>query len=549
MKPLENHKMRFIKILFLIIVFVSIFLLGLNNHGLWTPDEPRVAEIGREMAERGNFFIPELNKRPFLEQPPLYYASMAILFRLAGKAEESLARLPSAIYGMAGVFATFLLGYTLFGMTTGIISAFIISTSFEYFRVSHWAIVDSALSCFIFFAMFFFIKGYSIGDKRKKSLHYLLFYVFCTLAFFVKGFIGIGIPAVAVLSFLILDKNIKEITKMQLWIGLLLFLISLFLWAICLYNYGGMEYIRVFFIDNNLLRFLPGGKSGHHRPFYYYFTEFPAGFMPWSIFLIPTFFYVFSKNAHHDRKGLLFLLCWFISGFVLFSLSATKRILYLLPLFAPISILTSAFIEYIINSWPVKGLYRIFLWIYGFMYLLMGIMFLPMVKYISKIYPIALDSKEFVFSIIISICLIVLSLICLKKLLQHKIKQYFYLVGGCLYGILLFALLIGTPFVDQYKNFKPFAEKIINYIPKDSSIYAYKPDETIRGFIPFYTKRYLEEIHDRTGLFSLMEKKETVYIVIRDKDNKLKKELLNEGFIEVMDFTKGSESSLSLFKR
>lgn len=44
------------------------------RHGLWRPDELRVAGICAEMARSHDFCVSHLNGRPFLEKPPLYFA-------------------------------------------------------------------------------------------------------------------------------------------------------------------------------------------------------------------------------------------------------------------------------------------------------------------------------------------------------------------------------------------------------------------------------------------------------------------------------------------
>jgi hypothetical protein len=56
---------------------VTAFLLCVNilDHSLWTPDEPRVAEIAREMAPTGDFLVSHLSGKPFLEKPPLFFRS------------------------------------------------------------------------------------------------------------------------------------------------------------------------------------------------------------------------------------------------------------------------------------------------------------------------------------------------------------------------------------------------------------------------------------------------------------------------------------------
>jgi 4-amino-4-deoxy-L-arabinose transferase-like glycosyltransferase len=171
-------------------VVIPLLSLGLSNHGLWSADEPRVAEIGREMALTGNWAVPMLDQKPFLEEPPLYYASLAAVFRAAGNATDRIVRIPSALFALGGVIALFFLDTMLFGPRIGFVGALILATGAEYFRVAHWVIVDSALACFIITALTLFMAGYLAESKGKKLLFYVLCYVSCGFAFYVKGFIG-----------------------------------------------------------------------------------------------------------------------------------------------------------------------------------------------------------------------------------------------------------------------------------------------------------------------------------------------------------------------
>lgn len=64
--------------LFIAIIVIMPFV-GIFDHDLWGPDEPRVAETGREFLDAGNSLaVPRLNREPFLEQPPLYYWTLAL---------------------------------------------------------------------------------------------------------------------------------------------------------------------------------------------------------------------------------------------------------------------------------------------------------------------------------------------------------------------------------------------------------------------------------------------------------------------------------------
>ena len=75
-----------------------LFLLGLENHDLWNPDEPRVAGIAAEMAMDGDMVVPRLNNQPFLEKPPLYFWASSAVMNLFGETAFT-ARLIPAFFG------------------------------------------------------------------------------------------------------------------------------------------------------------------------------------------------------------------------------------------------------------------------------------------------------------------------------------------------------------------------------------------------------------------------------------------------------------------
>ena len=166
---MTDQKTQTIKhLILLFIVVVPLFSLGLSNHGLWSADEPRVAEIGREMALTGNWAVPTLNQRPFLEEPPLYYASLAIAFKAFG-ISDTVARIPSAFFAFAAVLVIFFMANLFFGPRVALLSGLILATTGEYFRVAHWVVVDSALTFFVLGALYFFYQGISYRNQQKKG--------------------------------------------------------------------------------------------------------------------------------------------------------------------------------------------------------------------------------------------------------------------------------------------------------------------------------------------------------------------------------------------
>jgi 4-amino-4-deoxy-L-arabinose transferase-like glycosyltransferase len=534
---MTGHKNQILKHLgLLLIVVVPLFFLGLSNHGLWTADEPRVAEIGREMATTGNWTVPTLNQKPFLEEPPLYYQSLALVFKVFGKASDKVVRIPSALFASAGVIAAFFIANLLFGPRVALFSGIILATAGEYFRVALWVIVDGALTFFVISAMGLFIAGYLSESNRKKFICYVLLYLSCIPAFFTKGFIGIVIPGLSILVFLIAEGNLKEILKMRLWLGILIFIIMVLPWFIALWHQGGTEYLNVFLLHNHFQRFLPismagsisGSVSGHHQPFYYYVTGFPTSFLPWSVLLIPVLYHALSE------KGRLFAKCWFFAGIIFLSIASTKRALYLLPIFAPIAMLTALYIDYTLGSQPLSRIEKVFIWMFGILLLIMGLSLTPIYFYVKWVYLLDTPARLSVSIVVVSILVTAVSLGAIWYLLRGNMKRYWISVHISIILALVFTLVAIFPVLDRHKSFVPFCQQVMAAVPADQPLYAYQPYETLRGAMPFYTGRYLIETEDLGNVTTILEKKEPLFIVIRDQRAKLEKELLSTGKLYIL---------------
>src|SRR6202171_1550103 len=73
-----------------------LFFWGLGYFGLIGADEPRYAQVAREMLERRDWITPVLGGRPWLEKPPLYYWQAMLAYRIFGVSDWA-GRLPAAL--------------------------------------------------------------------------------------------------------------------------------------------------------------------------------------------------------------------------------------------------------------------------------------------------------------------------------------------------------------------------------------------------------------------------------------------------------------------
>src|ERR1700704_679341 len=89
-----------------------LFFFGLGYFGLIGPDEPRYAEVAREMLARHDWITPTLGGLPWFEKQPLLYWLMAASYRVSGVTEYA-ARLGPAICGLLTAGFVYWIGRTI----------------------------------------------------------------------------------------------------------------------------------------------------------------------------------------------------------------------------------------------------------------------------------------------------------------------------------------------------------------------------------------------------------------------------------------------------
>jgi len=71
----------------LLVVTCAVYLYGLGRAPLLGPDEPRYAQVAREMFVRGDFVTPTLAGRTWFEKPALLYCLMIAGYTAFGVSE------------------------------------------------------------------------------------------------------------------------------------------------------------------------------------------------------------------------------------------------------------------------------------------------------------------------------------------------------------------------------------------------------------------------------------------------------------------------------
>lgn len=482
-----------------ILICLATLVFGLAGHALWTADEPREAEIAREMSKvienritgddsgvRTDWAIPYLAGKPFVEKPPLYYWISALMMLTAGRLVGATvaARAISALCGALTLGVTWLVLREYLGRYRALAAVLILVTTAGFFQAAHWILIDPLLMLLVPAAILFFFHGLD----RDRSFFLLGAYLAAGLAFLTKGFVAWGLLAVPWAILLVLYfRNILRKPMVHL-AGLLLLIGPGLLWAWAFYSQGGPLLWDEWFINNNIGRFSGRTTHSHIRGPFYYLGLVPLLLLPWTPLLIGR---IIQRRRHPAGEaeigsgGLLKVAFgWAIGGLILLSISGTKRAIYLYPLLPGFACLAAFSLDRI-PHW-IRVVYRIVT------------MILLAVVILLSFFSADLSGDGFSIiwkfnpAVLICAAVGVFALFRLKNDLPARVA----VISGLCYLTAIFAVF---PLIDAEKDYEPATRRISALIPdlQKRRVCGWHTDETTRAIFSFYTGLTVTELRDK----------------------------------------------------
>ncbi|MGZ5482462.1 MAG: ArnT family glycosyltransferase [Pyrinomonadaceae bacterium] len=347
------------KILF--IAIGAIYLYGLGSLPLVGPDEPRYAQVAREMFQRGDFITPTLGGVPWFEKPPLLYWMMMASYQVFGVSEFA-ARLGPAICGLLAAGFVWWVGKNWSRMEidsflpdeteqvpddSSAWSALVFASSIGVIAFAHAASFDIVVTMTLTGALacFFVWHLHSASGTRGQQSHRLLlagFYCFVGLSLLAKGLIGLVIPLGVIACYSVMRREWpqRNFLRSLLW-GLPLALAIAGLWYGPMILRHGWIFIDQFIIQHHFARFFTN-KYRHPQPVYYYLPTLAWLALPWTMILLAAFIsarrWAWQGYGARDRLR-VFALASIVVPLTLFSLSGSKLPGYLLPVMSSVALL------------------------------------------------------------------------------------------------------------------------------------------------------------------------------------------------------------------
>ncbi len=331
--------------LWLALISAVLFIVPLFFLDLAGGDETRVAGISAEMALDGDWLMPKLNGEPFLEYPPLYYAAVAAGYRLFGFIPFA-AKLPTALAAVAGVLLLYAMMRILRrSVREAFAGAFMLATGAQYWSNAYDCRVDVMLTAFCILSWTgFAVMEFSGSGRARRFIGMLMLAAGIAGGMLTKNLPGIAIPLSGIgCAFFFLDlkkRHFSFCSWCRLAGAVVLGVVPYALYLLLLYRTDGIEAVKTVFIYNNFGRF-SGANSDHSNPWWGYLTNLPELFQPYLLFLLGGICLFFRKIRQSGSEHAVLMLSFLLIPFLMLSAASGKRMVYLLPLAAPMAMIAA----------------------------------------------------------------------------------------------------------------------------------------------------------------------------------------------------------------
>lgn len=465
------------RVLFLFVMPLVLYIALSHFMPLIESDESRYFEISDNMVDSGDYVMPRLANVIYLEKPPLSYWASALIFKLFGE-NDFTTRLYVGICAWACLLLVYFMGSLLHDRNTGLYAAGVLGTSLFFFIFGNFNVLDIPLTFYTCLAIW---AGYRhvTGAFDKKAWLYLL-YLSSALAFLTKGLIGVVFPFAILTLWLVISSQRKRIVDLFSIVGIVLFLAITSPWLI-LVQQEHKDFLRFFFIQEHFLRYTTT-MHGRDHALLLYIPVVIIGCLPWTAFLVKAAWEMRrGKSFSSVLQGKSFLWTWIVFIFVFFSLSSSKLIPYIAPLFIPLSVLIGHVLRNYDYLSPLPQT-RFQSLLFQLPILLQTLLFIALF-----LLPIFLhDASRFGgdLSIMYSrqwALLIMLPMFCQMMLafVPNMVKKIYhrgwFVTIYILSGLFLISIIPSvSAFLIPYKSAYPASRAIKTLVPSDRELYQYK---------------------------------------------------------------------------
>ena len=334
----NDWRLRFL----LVIAVLAYATLFQGARPIYSPDEGRYTDVALGMIDDGDWLRPMLHPEfAHWSKPPVTYWAIAGSVEIFGR-NEFAARLPNSLAFAATIFLLIRIGRKLVPAQYWL-PALIYATFIFPLGAANIVTTDTLLALFETAQLAAFVGFWWADDERSRRRTRLAFWLAAALAFLTKGPPGLLILG-ACLAFAIVDQGWRGLRRTCHWDGVLLFVVIGLSWYAAAV-YREPDVLRYFFVEEVVNR-VASDKMHRNAEWYggfkIYIPTLLIGTLPWLPFaaarVMQRGWTVTRADWKQSAAVKLLGLCIMLPLLV-FMISRSRLPLYVLPLFAPLSVL------------------------------------------------------------------------------------------------------------------------------------------------------------------------------------------------------------------
>lgn len=310
-------------------LFIFICLIPISALRDFTPaNELRYISIADEAIRNGHWFMLTNNGEPYSDKPPFYFWLLMISKMITGEYHIWLLMMFSIIPALGCMYTMDKWCDKELGKGYRNIAPLLLITTGYFVGTAMVLRMDMLMVWFIILAIREFYRMYTGEGKFER--HQILFGIYILLGFYSKAFMGVLIPLMTSLVFLITKKEGKTFFRYWNWKVWSIVIGGIALWFVMVWVEAGSEYLYNLTVGQTVSRSVK--VSVHKHPFYFYIIYLSYGVAPWTFLYVGNIIWGMKNRMFKSDLQKLFVI-EILSTFVMLSCFGSKLAIYLVPIF------------------------------------------------------------------------------------------------------------------------------------------------------------------------------------------------------------------------
>lgn len=468
--PTDDQTRR--RTLFWLAATAIVLLLGIGMRFPWPADEPRFAQVAREMVESGQWLFPTRGGEPYPDKPPVFMWLAALAFVLTGKLKVAFL-LPSALAAFGTVLLVHDIGRRLWSREVALAAVLVLVLTPQFLLQGKTGQIDALVCFWITLGCYGLLRHFFTGPHWGW---YFTAWAAMALGIMTKG-VGF-LPLLMLIPLAIWVKNPADsdegraVWRWKLAAGLPVMLAVIALWlGPMLWQVHSIGTDTMVAYRNDLLFRQTGERfvnAWHHvKPWHYFFTQaIPTVWFPLVVLLL-VFFKPLVTLLREDRSARV-LLTWVGLVLLFFSLSSGKREVYMLPALPMLALVVGALWMRVKDSVAARRTGGFFLGLLVVLALVIAGLGVVLRTSPEKLLSKAPDYAELIATLSTPLMAMGLALLVVTLLVRHR--DLLERLAAATLTVWVFVALMVWPRVDPHRTPQELMEEVEHQVPASSEL-------------------------------------------------------------------------------